>query len=273
MNGMRWPPPGWLGRLATHAVRRWRPPGLASPSVLAVGPMLRQQALRGYHSASTIPPLSDRRMSDRPRLIRDATFLEAGRDERSHLRRGRPAQSEASRTRSTVVRVLGSVPLQQAAPGNRRGDPEVRRPCEVWGPTGRDDPRLRAPAADGLRASSSASVSTCVCARSTPPPANGWRGSSKTKRCGSTARRPCWRGRGAGSATNTVLAPADSVLRRAVGAARHQGPRPADATHGRAACRRRCATASTSWSPSATTSRIRRCTASRPARRARRSVA
>ncbi len=35
---------------------------------------------------------------------------------------------------------------------------------------------------------SSASVSTCVCARSTPPLANGWRGSSKTKRCGSTAR-------------------------------------------------------------------------------------
>ena len=69
-----------------------------------------------------------------------------------------------------------------------------------------------------------------------------------------------------------VLAPADSVLRRAVGAARHKA---------RALLTQRMteslssptATASTSWLPSATTIRIRRCTASRPARRARRSGA
>ena len=68
-----------------------------------------------------------------------------------------------------------------------------------------------------------------------------------------------------------VLAPADSVLRRAVGAARHKA---------RALLTQRMAERLSApmrdrldESPSATTSRIRRCTASRPARRARRSVA
>ena len=97
-------------------------------------------------------------------------------------------------------------------------DPDVFRPRLI-----RDATFLETPAGSRRFPSiSSASVSTCVCARSTPPPANGWRGSSKTKRSDSTARRRCWRAREAGFATNTILARAASVPRRAVGAARQK---------------------------------------------------
>ena len=65
--------------------------------------------------------------------------------------------------------------------------------------------------------------------------ANGRRGSSKTKRCGSTARRRCWRGSRGWLRNEHVLAPADSVLRRAVGAARHKGRALLTQTYGGAA--------------------------------------
>ena len=95
----------------------------------------------------------------------------------------------------------------------------------------RDDPRLRPSAAERSRSISNASASTCVCAPSTPPE-NSWRGSSKTKRYGSIARARCWRGRGAGFATNTFSRRSDSVLRRAVEAARHKARALLTQTHG-----------------------------------------
>ena len=88
------------------------------------------------------------------------------------------------------------------APGDRRGDPEVRGPA-VWAPT----PIRSTPTpAVGRRSRSisSASASTCVCALSMPPPENGWRGSSRTRRCGSSGPPRCWRGRAPGSATSTL---------------------------------------------------------------------
>ena len=54
-----------------------------------------------------------------------------------------------------------------------------------------------------------------------------------------------------------VFAPADSVLRRAIGAARHKAPDVADATHGRAPVGTDARRSLMRWSPSTTTSRTR----------------
>ena len=140
--------------------------------------------------------------------------------------------------------------LKPVRPTGEQHDPHVRHPrrrgqtAVAPVPARRPDPWAIA-AVGAAPSISSASVSTCVCARSTPLPANGWRGSSKTRRYGSTARRRCWREREAGFAMNTVLAPADSVLRRTVGAARHKA-RALLTQRMTEVCRRRCATASTS---------------------------
>ena len=49
------------------------------------------------------------------------------------------------------------------------------------------------------------------------------RGSSRTRRCGSSGPPRCWLGRAPGSATSTFsYRPSDPVLRRAIGAARHK---------------------------------------------------
>ena len=53
-----------------------------------------------------------------------------------------------------------------------------------------------------------------------PPPENGWRGSSRTRRCGSSEPPRCWRGRAPGSATSTFSHRAIRCCAAAIGAAR-----------------------------------------------------
>ena len=94
------------------------------------------------------------------------------------LPRPRVVTSADPRPRGRLRACAREVP-PTGAPGDRRGDPEVRGPAD-WAPT----PRRSTPTPAGSRRSpstSSASVSTCVWARSTPPPENGWRGSSKAR--------------------------------------------------------------------------------------------
>ena len=131
-----------------------------------------------------------------PPPVRDATFLDADRREIA-LRRGHHNRLGFA-YQVAFVRVLGRFPQQTPLDGEIL---KVRGPAA--GRRRRDDPRLRPPAADGLGAISSASASTCVCALSIPPPENGWRGSLRTRRCGSSGPPRCWRGRAPGSATST----------------------------------------------------------------------
>ena len=92
-------------------------------------------------------PVSDPDVS-RPRLIRDATFLEADRREIA-LRRG-PHNRLGFAYQVAFVRVLGRFPQQ--APLEIDGE-ILRFAALQLGGRRRDDPRLRPPAADGLRAS------------------------------------------------------------------------------------------------------------------------
>ena len=80
-------------------------------------------------------------------------------DSRCHLSRGRPIRDRPATgpPQSVGLRVPGRLRAcarevsPTGAPGDRRGDPEVRGPAA--GRRRRDDPRLRPPAADGLGAS------------------------------------------------------------------------------------------------------------------------
>ena len=92
-------------------------------------------------------PVSDPDVS-RPSLIRDATFLEADRREIA-LRRG-PHNRLGFAYQVAFVRVLGRFPQQ--APLEIDGE-ILRFAALQTGGRRRDDPRLRPPAADGLRAS------------------------------------------------------------------------------------------------------------------------
>ena len=83
-------------------------------------------------------PVSDPDVS-RPRLVRDATFLEADRREIA-LRRG-PHNRLGFAYQVAFVRVLGRFPRQTPLE-IRRGDPEIRGPSAER--RRRDDPRLRA---------------------------------------------------------------------------------------------------------------------------------
>ena len=103
----------------------------------------------GRRRAKRAPsPVSDPDVS-RPRLIRDATFLEADRQEIA-LRRG-PHNRLGFAYQVAFVRVLGRFPQQAPLEIDGEIDPAVRRPAT--GSRRRDDPRLRRPAADGLRTS------------------------------------------------------------------------------------------------------------------------
>ena len=130
-------------------------------------------------------------------------------DSRCHLSRGRPTRDRPATgpPQSVGLRVPGRLRAcarevsPTGAPGDRRGDPEVRGPADR-GPT----LRRSTPTPAGSRQSpsiSSASASTCVCALSMSPTENDWRGSSRTRRCGSSGPPRCWRGRAPGSATST----------------------------------------------------------------------
>ena len=118
----------------------------------------------------------------RPRLVRDATFLEADRREIA-LRRG-PHNRLGFAYQVAFVRVLGRFPQQ--APLEIDG--EILRFVALQ--LNADAETIHAYARRQQTVSehqSGASASTCVCARSTPPPENSWHGSSRTKRYGSIA--------------------------------------------------------------------------------------
>ena len=92
-------------------------------------------------------PVSDPDVS-RPSLIRDATFLEADRREIA-LRRG-PHNRLGFAYQVAFVRVLGRFPQQAPLEIDR----EILRFAALQlGADAETNPRLRAPAADGLRTS------------------------------------------------------------------------------------------------------------------------
>ncbi len=170
-------------------------------------------------------PVSDPDVS-RPRLVRDATFLEANRREIA-LRRG-PHNRLGFAYQVAFVRVLGRFPQQTPL----EIDGEILRFAALQ--LGADAETIYAYAhrrqtvsehqqriGEHLRLSASM-----------PPPENGWRGSFedealRLERTASLlARAHAW------LRDEHVLAPSDSVLRRAIGAARHKARTLADATHG-----------------------------------------
>ncbi len=212
-------------------------------------------------------PVSDPDVS-RPRLIRDAIFLEADRREIA-LRRG-PHNRLGFAYQVAFVRVLGRFPQQ--APLEIDGE-ILRFAALQTGGRYRDDSRLRPPAADGLRASAAyqrvPATAHFRCRR-------GGERLARFLEDDGAADRPHRLAAGAGAR----LAPRRARSRPGrLGAAPRdrgclaQGPGAVDATHGRAPVGTDGRPFLMRWSRSTTTSRTRPCTASRPTHRTRRSVA